>query len=141
VLAAQALFTSQLTPAFQEYELKDAPDATELVAGRLALAAPTDGCGSGGVSWVRPTVPNSLNMSPTVAPRRLRGFSSLGAVVLLKTGITARGKAGLEVGFPASMMVLSLFVAFVEFVPFSKKYIRTAACTPSLGTKTPYPTC
>ena len=80
-------------------------------------------------------------MSPTVEPHRLRGFSSLGAVVLLKTGISARVKAGMEVGFPARMMVLSLFVAFVEFVPSSKKHIRTAACTSSLGTKTPYPTC
>jgi hypothetical protein len=86
VLAAQARFTSHLTPAFHEYDLKDAPDATELVSGRLALAAPTDCCGSGGVSWVRPTVPNSLKMPPTVEPRRLRGFSSLGAVSVIENG-------------------------------------------------------
>ena len=33
----------------------------------------------------------------------------------------ARVNAGMRVGFPASVMALSLFVAFVEFIPLSKK--------------------
>lgn len=66
-------------------------------------------------------VTNSLKMPPTIEPRQLRGFSSLAAIVLLTMGITARVKAGMGVGFPASMLVLSLFVAVVDFVPFPEK--------------------
>jgi hypothetical protein len=58
--------------------------------------------------------------SPTIFPRQLRGWSALVAVVLLIALIAARVKAGMHVRFPASLMVLALSVAFVEFTSLSR---------------------
>ena len=62
-------------------------------------------------------VPDSLAASLKVEPRQLRGWSALGATLLLAMDITARLKSGISVGLPASMMVLSHRVAFCGIGP------------------------
>ena len=116
LLAAQARFTSFLTPAFHDYETSKSVRTQQKswlgpwLHQRVA-AIPVGLVGLGLL------VPDSLKGSSTMEPRQLRGSSALGAIVLLTMGMTARVKSGMGVGLPASMTVLSLWVAFMEFAP------------------------
>jgi hypothetical protein len=121
LIAAQARFTARLTPAFHEYEtsktLRTQQNSWMGVSPWLhqrIVAVPV------GLVGLGPLVPDLPKESPTVDPRQLREWSALVAVVLLTMGIVARAKAGMDVRLPASMMFLSLSVAFVEFAPFSR---------------------